>query len=775
MQKYAFYVVVLLGIILTFVDDASASHSQKMTKKTEYDISTQVTSYLIPTTDPNTVYNHYVQTGGREMRTKDSYFAHCQVWVQTTISKSFVNGAPRINPDNTYYPGDAFAYSFSYGWDGSKGCRNLRVCPVESNLGGATAKCDHEKLKPIQNIITTPWSASMRGIGEISTDDISGHFIQLTIAAERYFCVYPKKSKMICGWSGISATGIYLPNVLKPKTTLTITQEYLKDTDGFVSGNLDETYYLWDAINLVHTPSYKWKQERLGTITVLITKKYDLNLEKEFQCESAACTNTVSLQGFEPWHRAYQYGGGTTLMNATTNNEIKKHRIHYTLELLNLGRPIHKQENTTNVLVVQYGPAYDNYPYLVLKDGHAYSWGNRPAVALYYHGSYGGGQDDLLGIHEKRRSKINSFDYRGYAYDPIVKRPLDESLVWTESSDVVPPKKTMCTGIDTDSGSFEGGKKNTAMFVKKGYGKIVFGYPILHTMLAKRFVNATIDNTLQSSDFAGNEIKNLTTYKYQYPDVKFGNPVKVLTYGSDGKRTDLPVSVTMSPDKERGAQYTHDYVCNKVLRDTKRGGFAEIVVNDMYDKTNQQNGTGYATLKSKLTSTWFPGPYLAFAPDVMNLELSVGYGAPSPYEITMTAGEKTRTIKRIVNFLSPFTHIVNLDADNSLNVTNEHGLLRIHPDEKFGDIVRVSVNGNDLGKGCMGGCTITAAAEDLKIEAWNLWGGHAVARINNPEAPRGDVSYDWNLGIIAVFVAIIGWLLHGLARQALNYFRNIGL
>jgi hypothetical protein len=136
------------------------------------------------------------------------------------------------------------------------------------------------KLKPLQKSFTKAQFASLDGAEEIPIDYGLGGSIQLTVAAERYFCVYPKKSKIICGWTVIASTGRYGPNVLVPKAELVITQEPLRDRDGFVSGNADKTYYLWDVINLVHTPTYKWKDERFGTISVLIKKQHDLKLER---------------------------------------------------------------------------------------------------------------------------------------------------------------------------------------------------------------------------------------------------------------------------------------------------------------------------------------------------------------------------------------------------------------------------------------------------------------------------------------------------------------
>ncbi|MGQ0771731.1 MAG: hypothetical protein ACT4NT_03040 [Nitrososphaerota archaeon] len=769
-----FAIVLISGVVFPFFDPTYHGSFANHSKKQNDEIPIQIINQMVSTNDPNVVYNYYTLAGGKEIKTKNSYFAHCQIWVKTTISKSFTNGMPRINPDNTYYPGDGFEYSFSYGWEGGKGCRNFKVCPVESSLiSGGTGKCDLLKIKTQKS---APRTGAVSSSGEISTDEnASGHFIQLTVSAERYFCIYPKNSKVICGWTAIVATGNYSPSVLKPKAGVMITQEFLKDKDGFVSGNMDMTYYLWDAVNLVHNPAYKWKQDRMGTISVVVTKQYDLKLEKEFQCELKLCTQTIVHQGFENWSRNYEYGSGMTLMNATRPDEIRSHQVSYKIELFNLGRFIHKEENKTEILVAKYDPVYSKYPYLVLKDGHAFSWGNRPAIALYYLGSEGGGQDDSQEVHEKRRSKINAYRYSGHAFNPIVKKPLNETLSWSEASQPVSLAEPQCSGINMESNSFERGKTSTAMFVKKGFGKIAFNYPILHTMLGKRYVNATIDNTLQSSNFAGFMVKDLIHYEYRYPDLKFGNPVKILTYGSDGSRTNLTVSVKMVPDVTKGAQYTHDYVCKKIFHDTKHDGFADIVVDDMHDRTNEQNGTGYVNLKSKLTSTWFPEFYGLLASDVLDLELNTGYGAPSPYEITITVGEKTRTIKRIVNFLSPFTHTVNIDADNRLNATSELGIVKILPDEKFGEIIRITINGINYTKDCTNGCTTTILPNhDMKVESWNLWGGHASTLIEAIKTTPNNESYDWNLVMTAAFVAISGWLSHKFGRQAMDYFRNLG-
>lgn len=709
------------------------------------------------------IFNSYVSAGGSGSSTPKSFIAPCKVWIQTVIAKAYADGSQRVNPDNTFYPGDGFGYSFTYGIIGSSGCQGpFPKCPTVSIQITSTEFCG---------------KSSTSGDAEISADwDASGHLIKLQVDANRWEChlVKVKKgTKWVCGWRTISAVSQFVPDVIKPKIDMNLAQEYLNDADGYKSGNLDHTYYVWDAIHIVHNPVYPWKNDRVGTLSVKVTKTHDLTLETEYQCESKSCANTLTHKGFEPWFRVYDYGSGSTIYNST-QDDIRKHLLTYKVELFNLGRLVHKDENNTQLLVVVYDPVYEKYPYLVLKDQYWWSWGNRQGIALEYRGSNGGGQDDLPALHENRRSKINRYDAYGFALNPIEMRKLNQTFSWNSASPIGIDSAKQCYDITVDVTSFEAKKPGSAMFVKSGYGKILFDWPILGTMLQKRYTNATIDNTLQSSSFAGFGIKNLTEYQYVYPNVKFNNPVKILTYRSDGSVADYAISVKMVPDISRGAQYTQDYVCKKITHDDYKKGIANIVVGDMYDRKNEGNGTGILSLRTQITSTWFPPFYKILADDPLDLHINEGFAALSPFEITITVGEKTRTINRLVNFLSPFVHAVNLDSDNVLDVTESLGLVRIMPDSKFGDIVKITVNGNELKQDCTNGCTTAVYAnQDLQIDAWNIWGGHASRRLEIFQEIRHD-EINWPLISVGMFVAAIGFAAWKLSGQVLEYvgFRN---
>ncbi|QLH08610.1 hypothetical protein DSQ19_03145 [Candidatus Nitrosotenuis sp. DW1] len=711
---------------------------------------------------PDVLFSSYASAGGSGSSTPKSFIAPCKVWVHTTITKAYAAGSQRVNPDKTFYPGDGFGYSFTYGITGSSGCQGpLPKCPVGFIQITGISSCG---------------KSSASGNAEITPDwNASDHLIKLQVDAKRWEChlVKVKKgTKWVCGWRTISTVGQFTPSVIKPKTDVNIAQEYLNDADGYKSGNLDRTYYVWDAINIVHNPVYPWKNDRVGTLSVKVTKTHDLTLEKEYQCESKSCANTLFHKGFEPWFRVYEYGGGSTIYNST-QDDIRRHLLTYQVELFNLGRLVHKDENKTQLLVVTYDPVYEKYPYLVLKDEYWWSWGNRQGVALEYKGSNGGGQDDPPGLYEARRSKINRYDASGFALNPIETRKLGHVFSWDSASPIRTEQAKQCQNVTIDPSSFEA-KKSTAMFVKSGYGKISFDWPITGTMLQKRYVNATIDNVLQSASFAGFGIKNLTEYRYVYPDVKFNNPVKILTYHSDGSVTDHPVSVKMVPDISRGAGYLQDYVCEKIVHDGYKKEIANIVVDDMYGRKNEGNGTGLLNLRTLLTSVWFPPFYRMLVDDTLDLHLNEIYAALSPFEITMSVGEKTRTINRLVNFLFPFVHIVNLDSDNVLNVTESLGFVRIIPDPKFGDIVKITVNGNELKQDCTDGCTTTIFAnQNLQIEAWNVWGGRASNQLEKLQVIQSE-EINWPIIYIGMFVAVTGFVAWKFSEQILEYvgFRN---
>ncbi len=757
----------------------------------------------------------------------------CDITIRTNILPVYYSGlsSPRNNPDGTYYPGDAFHFIIQYA--GSSTCRNFTVHPLQSS-GGLTVTghsgTNYESPQSVASFENTVQQLCKNA--GVNAGCVSGHAeiaitqdelnqthcttnvktkekvcakienkLSLTVSGQKKVCT-TIKGKLKCFWVTVSRTASFVPSILNPTISVNITKENLTDSDGYTIRNLDGTYYLWDAINVIHWPVYKWQNERGGTLETITTKKYDLSNEKEFECQkksAGTCDHTLEHNHITPWNRVFDHGAGLTIYNGTSENDLGAHSFQYRIDLFNIGRYLNTTSGSTDALIVKYEPVYQNYAYNMLEDNHWWAYGNRHAVALHYYGSNGGGPDDLPGIHELRRSKLNGFDYLGYAFDPVNKVSLNETMSWDSAEPITLQRlEDRCNKVNFDLTSFEAegndtdNEKDSAMFVKSGYGKVIFSYPILRTMLKERFHDVTVDNSLQSVHFGGREISNVTDYDYIYPRVKFHTSVKVIAINSEGQRNQIPVSIVMSPQLSKSAEYTQDYICKKIVHDTLDDGFSDIVLDDMYDKDiNQKDGIGYVNLKASLTSTWFPnytGTFFAnsnytqwsFAnfgnnsgfdqslyESELDIPLNFGLGALSPYDITITADTKSRTFDaETFQFYSNHLFVVNLDQDNILNATrneNNKNLVTINYDENFGPIEQVLVNGKEFERRCKTGCSIIIPDnEAVTLEAYNIWEGRAVATLDPMESEEEDIKFDesniiW-YAILGLIAAIVLWM-----------------
>ncbi|WP_316506279.1 hypothetical protein [Nitrosopumilus sp.] len=219
-----------------------------------------------------------------------------------------------------------------------------------------------------------------------------------------------------CDWKTVTASAtqgipMRLPNLTVDMRTV---GEEFTESSGYTSRNLDESYYVWDAINVVHNPIYEFKNERVGTIFIEYEKIHDpLVLEGEFFCDAAFCVNTMTVPGFKPWTKEFDYGGGNTVFNATSLDDIGEHEIKYVARLYNIAPQIDEFTQSIDELVVEYFPIYDSYVYPVLSDDERLAFHDRMGIALHYFGSEStdANPDDEVGIHEDRRSKINDYFY----------------------------------------------------------------------------------------------------------------------------------------------------------------------------------------------------------------------------------------------------------------------------------------------------------------------------------------------------------------------------
>ena len=610
--------------------------------------------------DSVTLFTTHSVSGSDTVSTDTLYKERCFVHVEITIKSSHHGPFHRNNPDKTFYPGDAFDYSINTWTDG---CRHFQPCPVQAtpNLTGIShgPECViHGHDSDDNPVGGTYGSASDSGTATISPAISESESVSVSkrASAEQYVC-HKSGDTWHCEWPTVSASASYAPPVILPYLEVTMEKdgyEFTED-DGYISRNLDKSYYVWDAINVVHNPIYKWKNDRVGTIFVEIDKDhFPLALEDEFFCNAASCTNTMDISGFQPWTETFDYGGGNTVYNATSLDLIGNHTISYNTKLYNIAPQIDENDNSTSALVVEYEPIYDAYVYPVLSDDQRLAFDDRMGIALHYFGSEStdANPDDVIGVHEDRRSKINDYFYSTWGANPWEYELLDGTvadtdysddidLVWDEAHDVgivnneFPVKmsedisdKLIATEF-AETIPFEVQRHTTANFVKSGYGKIFFDNPGIldvvydDTLKIPRFENATIYDTLQSRHFAGHDVTHLTFTEYMYPESFFYNPVTVSAVDSDGSQDNsVEILLEIEPRFDiPGTQYLDEYMYDKIFYDSEDDGFSQIITgldkdgsqipivngDDVYPMDeNHVSGFGSVTLdKTRRTASLF--------------------------------------------------------------------------------------------------------------------------------------------------------------------------
>ena len=674
--------------------------------------------------DSVTLAEIHAKSGSDAISTETTIKDTCWVTVDIVITANHHAGIyHRNNPDETFYPGDAFDYSIN---TGTIGCRHFQPCPLQStaNLigvpGGSTCTI-HGHDSEDNPTGGTYGAASDAGIATIDPAIGEAEPVSMSKAAsaEQWVC-HKSGSTWNCGWQTVTASASYSPLVILPHLEVTMEKDGYEftDDDGYISRNLDESYYVWDAINVVHNPIYKWKNERVGTIFVDIAKDYlPLTLEDEFQCESASCTNTMTVPGFLPRTGIFDYGGGNTVYNATDLSLIGEHTISYNTKLFNIAPQIDNNDNSTSALVVEYEPIYDSYVYPVLSDDEQLAFHDRMGIALHYFGSEstGANPDDVIGIHEDRRSKINDYFYSTWGADPWEFEFIDGTipieteysddidLIWDEVHDVGIVVNETPVKISEDIADeliatefagtipFEVKRHTTANFLKSGYGKIFFDYPGLYDVVLDtekkipRFENATVYDTLQSSHFAGHDLSHLSFSEYMYPESFFHNAINVTAVDSAKNRDDsVEISLDVQPRFDiDGTQYLDKYMYDKIYFDTADDGFSQIITgldidanpivivndDDIYPIfENEMSGFGSITLeKARRTASLFT-EYDTIDPQVFANDDVVDVS--DKYLLDSQSARLPVPLTTGLDALSPF-HVI-ITADNKIDdpVTN---------------------------------------------------------------------------------------------------------
>ncbi|WP_316506096.1 hypothetical protein [Nitrosopumilus sp.] len=551
------------------------------------------------------LFTVHIVDGSAEVVTENLIKERCFVHVQIDVYSAHHNGFHRNNPDKTFYPGDAFDYKTTTWKDG---CGNFwQPCTIESTPNNTVPNggpCVKGGAKGLDN---------NSGTGVIDPGYAAGAVsLSKQAFAEQRVC-HKTDDGWDCNWVTVTARATQGIPMRLPNLTVdmwTVGEEFTED-DEYISRNLDESYYVWDAINVVHNPFYEFKNERVGTIFIEYEKIHNpLVLEDEFFCDAAFCVNTMTVPGFKPWTQSFDYGGGNTVYNATSLDDIGEHEIKYIARLYNIVPQIDEFTQTIDETVVEYFPIYESYVYPVLSDDEKLAFDDRIGYSLHYFGSEStdANPDDKIGIHEDRRSKINDYFYSAWGADPWEFDFIDGTvgfsefsneidLIWDEAHDVgiitneIPVGKSEEIAGDLIPTEFPGivpyetGEHGTANFLKAGYGKVKFDYPgLLDVVLdpvqkIPRYENATVFNTLESDHFAGHDVTFLTFDEYMYPESFFHNTVSVTAVDSDGTQDNsIRISINMIPREEiEGTLQLNQYVHDKVIFDTDDDGFAQII------------------------------------------------------------------------------------------------------------------------------------------------------------------------------------------------------
>lgn len=555
----------------------------------------------------------------------------------------------------------------------------------------------------------------------------------------------------------VKKTASLNPKVLEPNLSLVLTKELIKDEDEFLSGNDDGTYYLWDALNIVHHPQYLWQNDRVGTLSVKVTKNHDLEISEEFQCEEATCEHIITHNAISPYQKKYDFGQGTSIFNATTEKDLGIHDFEYKVELYNLGRLINSTESKTNALIVQYSPIFDSRSYTLLKDDQKTAFEKRAAFALRYHGSIGGNIDDIEGIHIQRRAIINDYNAPTFAINRTVSILLDETPIWAGSE----TSSVNATGEFTQRTKHFESSSEAAIFREAGYGKVFLFSNIRDIVWDNHYFNVTTYNTLISDQFGGKEKTHLTFDEYRYPENLFTAKVNVAAVDANNTIThDKEISLKITPNTDLGAAYVTDYINDKIFYDTGDQGFASLITNDTYPTTLEQTGKGNVTMKTRLTSTLFPDfgniievdlpenhtEYEMFKAYYENTEkikwdipIDIGLTAQSPYLFEVTYDGITQIKEwQFFDQSALDTIFINSDSENILDASRFRSILSISPSETYDQITEVWINGEIQDVSCVAGCSIPVDPYDkLEVVTKNYWGGtssRTIAEVEKPEA-----------------------------------------
>ncbi|ABK77332.1 hypothetical protein CENSYa_0699 [Cenarchaeum symbiosum A] len=778
--------------------------------------------------------------------------APCRPWVEgRAVYDVTIGGLPRNNPDNTVYPGDALRYVFNYGFEGQ--CYSTRVHPVVfsgahsygggeqggSNSGGGVLSGISEILIHQAN------GCHGGGPGGINSWDtswgeaISCGSISLTVSAVEIHCV--------CGAGGCKCTSfvrtrtatITPESILAPIVELDLQQHTLTDPLGYMASNHDWTAYPWDPLTLEHIAKFEHRDDREGTITFRYDRTFaPLEEEGGYECDRI-CRQTleegivkvpdgaypvdITGTGFEEYPWESENGGGMYAYTAPDRKDAGLHHIEYDMSVLNLGRVINTNSNWTDRLFAEYSPVYAHYDYTVLSDGEKYAYDDRHGVLLYYAGSNGTGPGDEPGMHEARRSRLDSYDPITTMYSEGFASPggAPPILITPGMAARYGSSAVQWDSIGWINGTNQTGWNSTgdhAMFEDEGYGLVRFSQNISGIILDpihwdRWYYNTTIYNKLGSDGWAGYEHIRPVNYTYQYPHTPFAAWFNMTLYsGAGGLAADAAPrnithdssTITIHTDEDRISMMLDEYLYAKTLHDTGDENFSRGIVDEAYTMDNAASGDRSLSMwMNKTALEWHGGfdahgavlyeepvifgstqeditPSLRAVPlgaVVLDSPRYASLDSDAPMGINMSAGDASRTIYLLREFHLPHTEHVTA-GEGALYTARaaDTSTIRFWTDHTFGDIQHASLDGRyiDVETACDHACTITSH-EGGAILVTNAWGGtasHVIEQAEPRVPPDAYGTISENIWAIA-YVAAAGIAMYVIIKAAARAARDV--
>ncbi len=196
--------------------------------------------------------------GSAEVNTENISKDRCFVHVKIEVYSAHHGPFHRNNPDNIFYPGDAFDYGITT-WMEECNPDYWQLCPMQSTPNNSAPN------GPIY-VKDVNFGASDDSGTVVINSAYAGGVISISKQAmtEQWVCT-KGASGWSCNWKTVTASATQAVPGRLPNMTLnmwTIGEEFTDD-EKYLSRNLDESYYVWDAINVVHNPFYHSKMTEL--------------------------------------------------------------------------------------------------------------------------------------------------------------------------------------------------------------------------------------------------------------------------------------------------------------------------------------------------------------------------------------------------------------------------------------------------------------------------------------------------------------------------------